>query len=263
MRWAAIISVSELDPFTAFVGTFGHAPKLCLRLLSDLLPLQGPDAGDARLRHGRGCLSFVYVALTIERLHLHLFLFNQLAVPVLSFLFGRVCLLSSRVGHVARHEDAVFPKVSVMLHARIRILIILLRDYPLIRVVQRHYQPDLADHCLGRGNFLLLSDELVFHNLQLKVQLAHFLVHLLQASVEHLREDVLLDQLSLLLCGFLVAQRIKFPSDLVFGHLDKVPPDGLFLLKGTLVLGQKVVQKRDFNEIFIGYNQALLVCLFR
>ena len=89
---------------------------------------------------------------------------------------------------------------------------------------------------------MLVSDQLVLHDLMLRMQLKHLLVILLERHVEHVGEHVLLDQCLLLLCRLLLLQRFQLFADVVLRSLDKVLPNVALLIESVLVLGKEVIK---------------------
>ena len=89
---------------------------------------------------------------------------------------------------------------------------------------------------------MLLAYELILHELVLKVQLKHLFMILFKENVEHIREDILLNQLDLLCCGLLFSQGFYLGLLFFLCFLDEQVPQGLLLLEGTLMLCQEVVK---------------------
>jgi len=76
-------------------------------------------------------------------------------------------------------------------------------------------------------------------------------VVLLQHRVEHVREHILLNQSLLLLCRFLLIQRLQLLAAIVLGPLNEIAPDGFLLVKCALVLHEEVVEELDLNQVFL------------
>lgn len=99
---------------------------------------------------------------------------------------------------------------------------------------------------------MLVFDKLSFHDFMFEVKLEHLFVVFLQCRVEHIRKDVLLNQLLLLLSRLLLPERLQFLTAVVLGTLDKGKPQLLLVVKGALMGDQKVVKQLDFDKVFFG-----------
>lgn len=101
---------------------------------------------------------------------------------------------------------------------------------------------------------MLFLDQLILQQLVLEVQFEHLLVVFLENRVEHVGEDELLNQLLLLVRGFLLLQRLELFLCVFLSSLDEHVPIALFLVVFALMRCKEVVKQRYFNHVLLRYH---------
>ena len=84
---------------------------------------------------------------------------------------------------------------------------------------------------LRAGDRLDLTDELATEEVELEVQLEDFAVVLFYPPVEHVGEDVLVDDLLLLVCDSLAAQGVKLLPTFFLCCVNEESPNGPLVIK--------------------------------